>query len=117
MFEHVRAFSLTIHTWLYTYLNWDIIKLAPIQTYAPSRDAGSSHFLCGVEDSETEEEECGRCVVPKKVDFTSLHKQNTPFFPSAVGKSDSRKADVLGNDFQNVSFSASKSQMEKGSKL
>lgn len=73
MFEHVRAFTLTIHTWLYTYLNGDIIKLVPIQTYAPSKDAGSSHFLCGVEDSGDRRRVC-TCVVPKKVDFTSLHR-------------------------------------------
>lgn len=74
MFEHVRAFTLTIHTWLYTYLNWDIIKLVPIQTYAPSRNAGSSRFLCGVEDSGDRGRRVCTCVVPKQVDFTSLRR-------------------------------------------
>lgn len=36
---------LYINNRLHTYLNRDIIKLVPVQTYAPSRGAGFAYFL------------------------------------------------------------------------
>lgn len=39
------CFTLAVHDWLDPYLNRDVIKLVPIQTYAPSRGAGFSYFL------------------------------------------------------------------------
>lgn len=100
---------------LYRYLNRDIIKLVLIQTYAPSRGAGFSYFLwlwSSREDSGARGRVC-TCVVPKEVDFTSLHRQNTPSFPSAICKSDLRKTDILGNDFQSVLFSPNRSQRDR----
>lgn len=65
-------------------------------------------FFVVLKTVETEEE-CVHVWFPRKrISHPCIDKTH---------HSELRNTDVLGNDFQNVSLSASKSQREKGSKL